>query len=267
VAGAAIEHGTRRRALPRPPFTQEQWRRWTEWPVTGAAILFLIAYSWSVIGDLHGEAGDVAEWVMWAVWLVFLVDYVAQLLTAERRLFWFSRHLLQFLVVALPVLRPLRLLRLLNLWNVLQRAATTWMRGRITVYVAACAGILVYVAALAELEAERGVPHANIEDFPTAIWWAFETITTVGYGDHFPITPEGRAIAVGLMIAGIGVLGIVTATLASWLVERVQVEERASDAVTAAHIDELAQQVAALTAQIGRLDLLQPGARQQEESP
>jgi voltage-gated potassium channel len=55
------------------------------------------------------------------------------------------------------------------------------------------------------------------------------------------------------MIAGIGVLGIVTATLASWLVERVQVEERESDAVTAAHIQALSTQVEALTAQIARL--------------
>jgi voltage-gated potassium channel len=75
----------------------------------------------------------------------------------------------------------------------------------------------------------------------------------VGYGDHFPITFEGRAIAVGLMIAGIGVLGIVTATLASWLVERVQVEERESDGVTSSQIQVLSGQVEALTAQIGRL--------------
>ena len=64
---------------------------------------------------------------------------------------------------------------------------------------------------------------------------------------------EVASHAVGLMIAGIGVLGIVTATLASWLVERVQVEERESDAVTVAHIEVLAGQVEALTAQIARL--------------
>jgi voltage-gated potassium channel len=245
---------TRRpRLLPRPPFTAEQWRSWTEWPVTGAAVVFLVAYSWSVIADLRGEAHEAAEWVMWSVWIVFVLDYVASLLTAERRMHWFVHHLPQFAVVALPALRPLRLLRLLSLWNVLQRAATSWVRGRISVYVAGCAGILVYIGALAELEAERGHPHANIEDFGTSVWWAFETITTVGYGDHFPVTLEGRAIAIGLMIAGIGVLGIVTATLASWLVERVQVEDRASDAVTAAHIESLAGQVEALTAQISRL--------------
>ena len=263
VAGETFQR--RSRALPRPPFTAEQWRSWTEWPVTAAAVVFLVAYSWSVIADLKGGAHDAAEWVMWSVWIVFVIDYVASLLTAERRMHWFVHHLPQFAVVALPALRPLRLLRLLSLWNVLQRAATSWVRGRISIYVAGCAGILVYIASLAELEAERDWPGSNIKDFPTAVWWAFETITTVGYGDHFPRSPEGRAIAVGLMIAGIGVLGIVTATLASWLVERVQVEERESDAVTAAHIEALSTQVAALTAQIA---LIVParGARQQEES-
>lgn len=240
----------RPRLLPRLPFTQEQWRTWTEWPVTASAVVFLVAYSWSVIGDLRGPDAEAAEWVMWAVWIVFVVDYAANLLTADRRAHWFVHHLPEFLVVVLPALRPLRLLRLLSLWNVLQRAATAWVRGRIGLYVAACAGILVYIAALAELEAERGDPHANIQDFGTSIWWAFETITTVGYGDHYPVTAEGMAIAVGLMIAGIGVLGVVTATVASWLVERVQVEERASDAVTAAQIDALTAQIAELTARL-----------------
>jgi voltage-gated potassium channel len=248
VAGVVVRR--RPRLLPRLPFTQHQWRRWTEWPVTAAAVVFLVAYSWSVIADLRGGAAEAAEWVMWAVWVVFVVDYAANLLTAERRAHWFVHHVPEFLVVVLPALRPLRLLRLLSLWNVLQRAATAWVRGRIGLYVAACAGVLVYIGALAELEAERGRPGANIEDFGTSVWWAFETITTVGYGDHFPVTVEGRAIAVGLMIAGIGVLGVVTATVASWLVERVQVEERESDAVTAAHIAALTEQIAALTARL-----------------
>jgi voltage-gated potassium channel len=246
------------RAIPerhhlRLPFSQEQWRRWTEWPVTGAALLFLVAYSWSVIGDLRGAEWDAAEWVMWSVWVVFVVDFAALLLTAERRVHWFLHHLPQFLVVALPALRPLRLLRLLSLWSVLQRFATTWVRGRISIYVAGCALMLVYIGALAELEAERGRPGANIEDFRTAVWWAFETISTVGYGDHYPTTIEGEAIAVGLMIAGIGVLGIVTATLASWFVERVQVQERSAEAVTAAHIDALTKQVEALTTHLAAL--------------
>ena len=236
----------------RLPFTQEQWRRRTEWPVTAAAIVFLITYSWSVIGDFQGAAWEAAEWVMWSVW--FLIDYLVTLITAERRTHWFLHHIPQFLVVALPVLRPLRLLRLLTLWNVLQRAATVAVRGRISIYVAGSAAILVYIGALAVLEAERRYPGSNIEDFRTAIWWAFETITTVGYGDHYPVTLEGQAIAVGLMIAGIGTLGIVTATLASWLVERVQVGDRQVDLAQDALIASLTDRLEQLSTQMSRME-------------
>lgn len=238
----------------RLPFTQEQWRRRTEWPVTAAAVVFLVTYSWSVIADFQGEAWEIAERVMWAVWVIFLIDYAVTLVAAERRMHWFLHHLPQFLVVALPVLRPLRLLRLLTLWTVLQRAASIAVRGRISVYVAGSAAILVYIGALAALESERGQPGANIEDFPTAIWWAFETITTVGYGDHYPVTLEGRAIAVGLMVAGIGTLGLITATLASWLVERVQVGGTEVDAAQDALIASLTDRLEALTAQISRME-------------
>jgi hypothetical protein len=207
MAGEAIEQRVRPRLLPRLPFTQEQWRSRTEWPVTGAAVVFLVAYSWSVIADLRGGAHELAEWVMWSVWIVFLVDYVVQLVTADQRMHWFLHHLPQFLVVALPALRPLRLLRLLSLWSVLQRAATVWGWGRISIYVAGSAAILVSIASLAELEAERGRPLSNIEDFGTAVWWAFETITTVGYGDHFHRRARHRDRDPRLLARGAGAGG------------------------------------------------------------
>jgi voltage-gated potassium channel len=71
------------------------------------------------------------------------------------------------------------------------------------------------------LDAERGRPGANITDFGDAIWWAITAMTTVGYGDRFPVTGTGRFVTAGLMVGGIALVGVVTATLASWLVERV----------------------------------------------
>jgi voltage-gated potassium channel len=65
-------------------------------------------------------------------------------------------------------------------------------------------------------------PDANISDFGEAIWWAVTTMTTVGYGDHYPVTAAGRLVALGLMVGGIALLGTVTATLASWIVETVE---------------------------------------------
>ena len=65
-------------------------------------------------------------------------------------------------------------------------------------------------------------PGSNINSYGNALWWSVSTVTTVGYGDHLPITSEGRAVAIGLMIGGIALIGAVTATLASWLVDRVR---------------------------------------------
>jgi voltage-gated potassium channel len=190
---------------------------------------------------------------MWGIWLVFVVDYVVSLALAPRRWHWFFTHLPQFFVVVLPLLRPLRLLRLVTLWGVLQRATGQVVRGRVTVYVAGSAVLLLGIAALAELEAERHAEHASITDFGTALWWAASTMTTVGYGDKVPVTIEGRLIAVGLMIAGIALLGVVTATLASWMSERAMLAEQLDTQVTIAHIDALGEQVRRLSAQVEAL--------------
>ena len=133
-------------------------------------------------------------------------------------------------MIVLPLLRPLRLLRLIPLLSVLNRRAQTGLRGRVAIYVAGGASLLAFVAAIAVLDVERSSPDANISDFGDAIWWAVTTMTTVGYGDHYPVTSIGRVVAFGLMLGGIALLGTVTATLASWLVETVAAEkERAED--------------------------------------
>ncbi len=242
-----------RSRLPRPPFTQDQWRARTEWPITAAALVFLATYAWSVLADLRDGAWEAAEWVMWSIWLVFVVDYLVMLTLAERRVRWFFTHLLEFLVVVLPMLRPLRLLRLLALLGVLQRATGTWLRGRVTVYVVGSTAFVVLLASLAELEAERHAAGAEIRSFPDSLWWAFETITTVGFGDRVPVTAAGRLIAVGLMLAGIALLGVITATIASWLVQRVAQEDLAAEALTAAHLEGLAAEVRRLTEEVAAL--------------
>ncbi len=122
-------------------------------------------------------------------------------------------------VIALPLLRPLRLLRLVAVIGVLNRRAGSSLRGRVVVYVVGATTLLTAVAALAMLDAERNAPGANITTVGDALWWGATTITTVGYGDRYPTTAEGRVVAFGLMLAGIALLGVVTATLASWIID------------------------------------------------
>ncbi len=96
-------------------------------------------------------------------------------------------------------------------------------------HVAAAAGLVAFVAALAVLDAERRNPEANIVSFGDSMWWTLTTMTTVGYGDRYPTTGEGRMVAVVLMLVGIGLLGVVTAALASWFVEKINAVEQAEE--------------------------------------
>ena len=68
---------------------------------------------------------------------------------------------------------------------------------------------------------------ANIASYPDALWWAVTTITTVGYGDRFPMSTAGRGVAVVLMIAGIAMFGVITATIAAYFVEQKAEEDLA----------------------------------------
>jgi voltage-gated potassium channel len=228
----------------------KRWQHTTESALTTAAVVFLIAYSWEVIGELTGTRRSVAEWSMNIVWGLFAVDVAVQLTLAEDRLGWLRHHPLDVASVLLPVLRPLRLLRLVALVSVFQRTAGHSLRGKIAVYTAGSATLLVWVASLAVLDAERHASGATITTVPDAIWWAFATITTVGYGDLSPVTPTGRIIAIALMIGGITVLGVVTGTLASWIVGSVSDDEAEEHAATREQVAELQDEIRQLREQI-----------------
>ena len=230
----------------------ERWEKTAEWPLAAIAVVFLTSYSIDVLAQPHGLAAHLV-WTVGAVsYLVFAIDYVARLSLAPRRWRWFVRHLFDLAIVTLPLLRPLRLLRLVILIAALNRAVGDAIRGRVILYTASGAALLIYVAALAVLEAERHAPHAQIKTFGDAVWWAIATVTTIGYGDLAPVTPTGRVVAVLLMIGGISLIGAVTATLASWLIQRVAEEDTANQAATVAHIEELRTEVRLLTEELRR---------------
>ncbi|RKO25457.1 two pore domain potassium channel family protein [Pseudarthrobacter phenanthrenivorans] len=202
--------------------TQQRYRDLADWPLTATALVFLGAYAWQVVGRIEGSSALWLEAVMWATWGIFAVDYVANLWLARDRGVWFVRNLHELVIVVLPFFRPLRLLRLVTLLSVLHRTLGDTLRGRVVTYVVGSAAMLVFVGALAVLDVEQSAPDAKIVTFGDALWWAMTTITTVGYGDMYPVTPIGRMVAAALMMSGIAVLGVVTASIASWLVQRVE---------------------------------------------
>ena len=234
--------------------TQQRYRDLAEWPLMGTALVFLAAYAWQVIGRVGGSGAEGLETVMWLSWGIFALDYAANLWLANDRRHWFLWNLHELLIVALPFFRPLRLLRLVTLLSVLHRTIGETLRGRVATYVAGSAALLVLVGALAVLDVEQSAPDAKILTFGDALWWAITTITTVGYGDMYPVTSIGRIVAAALMMSGIAVLGVVTASIASWLVQRVEesTEAAAESAEEPVRVElgELVAEIAALRREI-----------------
>lgn len=226
---------------------RKRWERAAEWPLTGLALLFVVGYAWPILDpELRDPWPAVCRAVAWVAWAAFAVDYVVRVSLSRHRAVFVRRHLLDLAVVALPLLRPLRLLRLVTLLTVLNRYASSSVRGRVAVYVAGSAALVLFLGALAILDAERGRHGANIGGFGEALWWALTTVTTVGYGDQYPVTTTGRFVAGGLMLSGIALLGVVTASFATWLIEKISEVEEASQAATRRDVRALSAEVAAL---------------------
>jgi len=173
------------------------WDRRLDWPLTGLAVVFLASYAWQV---LDRGAPEWLEALLTAIWAIFGADYLVRLALARRRLRFVATHLVDLAILLLPMFRQLRVLRIVTVVSVLNRQLRDDFRGRIAVYVTGTVGLVAFVAALSVLEAERDVPDATITDFGEALWWTITTISTVGYGDRYPVTLEGRIVAATLMV-------------------------------------------------------------------
>ncbi len=199
-----------------------RWERATTWPLTAVSLVYLVVYTWHAIGDFTtGRWGLVTSLAIVVCWAAFVLDYVVRLALSRPRGRWFRSHLFDLAVVVVPTLRPVTLLRGLTRPAYFTRTVGDALRARLLIYGIGAALLLIWQAALLVLEVERSAPDGNIRTFGDAIWWAFCTVTTVGYGDYTPVTFLGRAVAVLLMCGGVVLVGLITATFASWVAERV----------------------------------------------
>ena len=161
--------------------------------------------------------------------LVFLFDFFHRFRKAENKL-KFMRWGWIDLVSSIPTLeymragRTLRLFRLLRILrafrstrHLIQHIFKSKTQGALTT--AAIIGTLMIIfSSIAILQVEHA-PNSNIKTAEDALWWSYVTITTVGYGDKYPVTIEGRIIAAFLMTVGIALFGTFTAFLASWFIQ------------------------------------------------
>jgi voltage-gated potassium channel len=238
------------------PRAQERYDRFAQavdTPMLVLTILWLPVLIVPLTTTVHGAVATSFDTVDYTVWALFALEYIIKFWLAPHRGHYFKTHLLDLLIVAVPFFRPLRmgrLIRLLRLTRVGVVFTESLRRGRSILthngfhFVVLAATVLVFVCAGLVTFAERNTRGANIHDFGQGLWWAIVTVTTVGYGDRYPVTAFGQGVAVLLMLTGIGLIGTLTATVASYFVQ-----EKSN--VT----DERLERIEAMLAQlVGRVD-------------
>jgi voltage-gated potassium channel len=188
-------------------------------PLLAATAAYDAAYALPVlVPSMPRTDAELLDGVGAVLWLVFAVDLLVRAWLSGRPGRWLVRHPIDAVLVLLPVLRPLRELRGLTAeaYGTGTRAAVGRALGAALLAVA----YLMAVGALAVLDAERAAPTSHITSIGDALWWAAVTVTTVGYGDTYPVTVVGRVVAFALMLVGISLLGVLTASVAAWFVGR-----------------------------------------------
>jgi len=195
-----------------------------------------------------------ATWYQWmttfglVLWALFAIDLLLRFIVAPVKSHFFLKNWLDTITVVVPQFRALRALRAFTSNGIISKKSGLISSGGLA-SAALAALLVVWVGSVMVLNAERGAPNAEISNIGDAIWWAFETITTVGYGDFVPVTWNGRMLAVLVMLVGISVLGVVTASLSAALVKR---SHKAPD-----RVDEILTELAEVKAALARLEATQ----------
>ena len=194
----------------------ERMQRRLEWPMLVAALLVIPTIV------LEDSAPTAAVVLNWTAWLAFVAEAVLMLSVVDSRSRWLRDHPLELAIIVLTPpflpasLQAARLFRLLRLLRLVR--AVLLARRLLSTEGIKDAAVLALMTVLG-----GGTAFAAVEDGQDlsawdGVWWAMSTVTTVGYGDIYPKTDEGRAIAIALMLVGIGFVAILTAAAAERLI-------------------------------------------------
>lgn len=193
------------------------------------SVYVLLALSAERIFPLEARTTEILTWIDTAICVVFAVDFVIQLRRAPSKLQYMKWGWLDLLssIPVLPVFRWGRLLRIARLLRLLRgvRAAKILTsvvfarraRGTFATALFICL-VMATLGSIAVLHLEND-PQSNIHSPIEALYWSLATLTTVGYGDLYPVTHEGRAVGIAMMIGGVCLFGIFTGFLVTWFME------------------------------------------------
>jgi len=198
-----------------------KWERVSTIPLAALALAYLALYAIEVLG--HWSPSLLLDFVTVSdvIWGIFIVDFVARFLMSHHKGAFMKKNVIEFVSLLLPMFRAFRMFRVVIALGFIARVAQS-LQARIGIYLGLILPLLIFTCSLGVFDAEHLVPGAKITQFGDAVWWAFVTVTTIGYGDFYPITFEGRAIAVLLMLSGLALVSVITVTFASWFLGRLE---------------------------------------------
>jgi voltage-gated potassium channel len=190
----------------------------TKYPMAVLGIGWLVVGIIIVTTDVNGSASVFLVGTLFALWTVLLVEYLVRLVVTPDRRGYLKRRWIEPATVVVPPLQGwhfvgIEKMSLLLHEGELRVEAVLKHHSLFRVLIAAAATL--FLGAWLVLLFEENAKGSNIHDYSDALWWAIVTVTTVGYGDRFPMTGGGRTVAVILMLVGIGLIGVLTATVAS----------------------------------------------------
>lgn len=225
------------------------WEERSSRPMFVASVLYLLAFAAPIMSTRIQEPYDgylnILQLILWGL---FAADYCIRLYLAPRRLYFITHNLMNLAIVLLPAWRIVSFLAMIYMTANRQYKRLSELAVKLFGYTA----IFIIMFALAIYSVESSEPGAMIRDLPTAYWWTFTTLATVGYGDVYPITGIGRVIAVVVMLYGVGMVAVATGALASWIIEKIGGREEQEYPATKADVDDLRQEISELRALLAR---------------
>ncbi|WP_070819574.1 potassium channel family protein [Rothia sp. HMSC064F07] len=225
------------------------WEERSSRPMFVASVLYLLAFAAPIMSTRIQEPYDgylnILQLILWGL---FAADYCIRLYLAPRRLYFITHNLMNLAIVLLPAWRIVSFLAMIHLTTNRQYKRLSELAVKLFGYTA----IFIIMFALAIYSVESSEPGAMIRDLPTAYWWTFTTLATVGYGDVYPVTGIGRVIAVVVMLYGVGMVAVATGALASWIIEKIGGREEQEYPATKADVDDLRQEISELRALLAR---------------
>jgi voltage-gated potassium channel len=196
--------------------------RVTRYPMTLLGIAWLVVGIIVVTANVNGTVSTALVGTLFALWAILLAEYLVRLVVTPDRRGYLKRRWVEPVTVVAPPFQGWHLIGIEKMGLLIQEGALRLefilRHHSLFRVLGAAAGTLVLGAWLVMLF-EGHAKGSNIHNYPDALWWAIVTVTTVGYGDRFPVTGGGRAVAVVLMLVGIGLIGTLTATVASVFVK------------------------------------------------